>query len=82
MGGRKQGVGGREGGNKLRGREGGKEGGRGGGRGVREEPIRPCRERASLEEGRVEGWMVDGGNERGRDGTRERGEGGSERKTD
>ena len=29
-----------------------------------------CRERASVEEGRVEGRRVDEGNERGRDGTR------------
>ena len=29
-----------------------------------------CKERASVEEGRVEGRRVDEGNERGRDGTR------------
>ena len=46
-----------------------------------------CRERASVEEERVEGGRVDEGNERGKDGTghgrpRERGEGGSERRMD
>ena len=46
-----------------------------------------CRERASVEEERVEGGRVDERNERGRDGTgygrpRERGEGGSERRMD
>ena len=34
-----------------------------------------CKERASVEVGRVEGWRVDEGNERGRDGARERKEG-------
>ena len=61
------------------------EGGRVGGRG--EAGMMLCRERASVEEERVEGGMVDEGNERGRDGTgygrpRERGEGGSERRMD
>ena len=78
-GGRKRRVGGREGG------EGG-EGGRGGmgrdGEGGREAGMMLCRERASVEEERV-----DEGNERGRDGTgygrpRETGEGGSERRMD
>ena len=41
------------------------------------------RQRASVEEGRVEGWRVDEGNERRRDGTRHgRREGGSERRRD
>ena len=60
----------------------------GGGRqGGREAGMMLCRERASVEEERVEGGRVDEGNERGRDGTgygrpRERGEGGSERRMD
>ena len=58
--------------------EGGREAGR-------EAGMMLCRERASVEEERVEGGRVDEGNERGRDGTgygrpRERGEGGSERR--
>ena len=41
------------------------------------------RQRASVEEGRVEGGRVDEGNERGRDGTRHgQQEGGSERRRD
>ena len=65
---REQGEGGREG----EGREGAREG--------REEAMMPGRQRASVEEGRVERGMVDEGNERGRDGTRHgRREGGSER---
>ena len=41
------------------------------------------RQRASVEEGRVEGGRVDEGNERGRDGTRHgQREGGSERRRD
>ena len=86
--------GGWEGGRKRReGREGGREGrgGNEGGRGWREAGreagMMLCRERASVEEERVEGGRVDEGNERGRDGTgygrpRERGEGGSERRMD
>ena len=61
VGGRKQGEGGREGRNN--GREGRREG-------AREEAMMLCRERASVEEERVEGGRVDEGNERGRDGTR------------
>ena len=57
---REQGEDGKEGGNK------GREGWRGG----REEAMMIGRERASVEEGRVEGGWVDEGNERGRDGTR------------
>ena len=87
-GGRKRRVGWREGGEGGRdGREG--RGGRGGmGREAgREAGMMLCRERASVEEERVEGGRVDEGNERGRDGTgygrpRERGEGGSERSMD
>ena len=37
--------------------------------GAREEAMMPCRERASLEEDRVEGGRIDEGNERGRGGT-------------
>ena len=79
MGRRKEEEGGREG----RDGEGGNEGGDGG----REAGMMLCRERASVEEERVEGGRVDEGNERGRDGTgygrpRERGEGGSERRMD
>ena len=60
----------------------GREGMREGMEGGREAGMMLCRERASVEEERVEG-----GNERGRDGTgygrpRERGEGGSERRMD
>ena len=83
-GGRKRRVGGREGGE---GGEGGREGGRGWREAGREAGMMLCRERASVEEERVEGGRVDEGNERGRDGTgygrpRERGEGGSERRMD
>ena len=87
-GGRKRRVGGREG---REGREGGgregREGMEGGREGGREAGMMLCRERASVEEERVEGGRVDEGNERGRDGTgygrpRERGEGGSERRMD
>ena len=46
--------------------QGGAEGDRGG----REEAMMLGRQRASVEEGRVEGGMVDEGNERGRDGPR------------
>ena len=79
-GGRKRRVGGRDG-------EGGNEGGREGMEAGREAGMMLCRERASVEEERVEGGRVDEGNERGRDGTgygrpRERGEGGSERRMD
>ena len=56
---------GREGGNK--GMEGGREGEREGGR---EEAMMLRRQRASVEEGRVEGGRVDEGNERERDGMR------------
>ena len=82
-GGRKRRVGGREG---ERGGRGG-EGGRGWMEAGREAGMMLCRERASVEEERVEGGRVDEGNERGRDGTgygrpRERGEGGSERRMD
>ena len=42
----------------------------GGREGGRQEAMMICRERASVEEGRVEGGRVDEGNERGRDGTR------------
>ena len=73
-GGRKRRVGGREG------RDG--EGGNQGGREGMEAGMMLCRERASVEEERVEGGRVDEGNERGRDGARERGEGGSERRMD
>ena len=64
--------------------DGGRERGREAGR---EAGMMLCRERASVEEERVEGGRVDEGNERGRDGTgygrpRERGEGGSERRMD
>ena len=81
-GGRKRRVGGREG---REGRDG--EGGRGWREAGREAGMMLCRERASVEEERVEGGRVDEGNERGRDGTgygrpRERGEGGSERRMD
>ena len=88
---RKQEEDGREGGS---GREGVNEGGREGMRegrkvraGAREEAMMLCRERASVEEERVEGGRIDEGNERGTDGTgygrpRERGEGGSERRMD
>ena len=40
------------------------------------------RERASVEEGRVDGGWVDGGTARGMDSARERWEGGSERRRD
>ena len=89
-GGRKRRVGEREGGEGRDG-EGGNEGGDGGREGGREAGreagMMLCRERASVEEERVEGGRVDEGNERGRDVTgygrpRERGEGGSERRMD
>ena len=64
---------------------GGWEGGNKGKEGGREQAMILCRERASAEEGRVEGRRVDEGNERGSagttrgmDGTREIGEEGSE----
>ena len=84
MGRRKEEEGGREGGE---GGRGGNEGGRGWREAGREAGMMLCRERASVEEERVEGGRVDEGNERGRDGTgygrpRERGEGGSERRMD
>ena len=80
-------MGGRGGGRGGMGREGMREGGRGGREAGREAGMMLCRERASVEEERVEGGRVDEGNERGRDGTgygrpRERGEGGSERRMD
>ena len=90
-GGRKRRVGWREGRDGEGGNEGGREGGRegmeGGREAGREAGMMLCRERASVEEERVEGGRVDEGNERGRDGTgygrpRERGEGGSERRMD
>ena len=56
--------------------------GQGGRVGGREEAMMLGRERASVEEGRVEGGCVDVGNGRGRDRARERGEGGSERRRD
>ena len=67
--------------------EGGREGGREGARGGREEAMMIGRERASVEEGRVEGGMVAEGNEGGRDGPRHgrregKREGGSERRRD
>ena len=76
-----------EGGREGRDGEGGNEGGDGGREAGREAGMMLCRERASVEEVRVEGGRVDEGNERGRDGTgyrrpRERGEGGSERRMD
>ena len=86
MGRRKEEEGGNEGGRE--GMEGGREGSWQGGREAGREPgMMLCRERASVEEERVEGGRVDEGNERGRDGTgygrpRERGEGGSERRMD
>ena len=46
-----------------------REGGREGREGAREEAMMLCRERASLEEERVDGGRIDEGNERGRDGT-------------
>ena len=82
--------GGWEGGRKRREGGEGREG-RGGegrdGEAGRQAGMMLCRERASVEEERVEGGRVDEGNERGRDGTgygrpRERGEGGSERRMD
>ena len=57
-------------------REGGREGGR-------EEAMMLGRQRAPVEEGRVEGGRVDEGNERGSDGTRHgRRDAGSERRRD
>ena len=52
-------------------------GGREGSRGGREEAIMLGRERASVEEGRVEGEWVDEGAERGMDNAMERWEGGA-----
>ena len=52
------------------GRQAGRQGGQGRMVGGREEAMMLSRERASVEEGRVEGGRVDEGNERGRDGTR------------
>ena len=49
-------------------RKGG-EGGKEGREGAREEAMMLCRERASVDEDRVEGGRIDEGNERGRDGT-------------
>ena len=61
--------------------EGGREGGREQGEGV--EAMMLGRQRAPVEEGRVEGGRVDEGNERGRDGTMHgRRYGGSERRRD
>ena len=77
-GGRMQGDGGGE---VTRGGEGGREGGREQGEGV--EAMMLGRQRAPVEEGRVEGGRVDEGNERGRDGTMHgRRYGGSERRRD
>ena len=95
MGGREQGVG-EEGEQEEGGRaeRGGREGARGwcglegemeGGieHGGREEAMMLGRQRAQVKQGRVEGWRVDEGNERGRDRTRHgRWEGGSERRRD
>ena len=50
------------------GSRGGSEAGREGARGRREEAMTIGRQRASVEEGRVEGGRIDEGNERGRDG--------------
>ena len=68
---------------------GGRQAGGGQGRmvGGREEAMMLSRERASVEEGRVEGGRVDEGNERGRDRTKHgrregRWKGGSERRRD
>ena len=58
--------------------EGGREQGDGGREGAREEAMVLCSERASVDEGRVEGGKFDEGTARGMDGARERGEGGSE----
>ena len=63
------------------------DGGRVGTRGGREEAMMLGRERASVDEGMVEGGKVDewnerGWTERGMDGARERGEAGSERRMD
>ena len=63
VGGRERGEGGSE-----RGKEGWREQGSKG----REEAIMLGRDRALVEEGRVERGRVDEGNERGRDGARER----------
>ena len=61
----------------------GREGTRGGEQGDGGEAMMLGRQRASVEEGRVEGEMVDEGNERGRDGTKHgRWEGGSEWRRD
>ena len=57
-------------------------GGREWSRGGREEAMMLGRERASVEEGRVEGGWVDEGTERGMERARERWEGGSERRRD
>ena len=80
---------GARGGQGTRGREGEREGEReramdGGARGGREEAMMICRERVSVQEGRVEGGRVasEEGTDRGMDGARARGEGGSERRRD
>ena len=69
--GARDGGGRREGGSKGMVGEGGRKGGREQGKGGREEAIMLGRQRASVEEGRV-----DEGNERGRDGGREEASGG------
>ena len=72
-----------DGGRGNKGRQGGREGGRVRVRGGREEARMLHRHEASVEEGRVEGGMVDDGNKQGRDGARHgRREGGSERGRD
>ena len=79
--GRGMGEGAREGGGwgTRRERETGREGARGG----REEAMMLGRQRASVDEERVDGGMVDEGNERVRDGTKYgRREGGSGRRRD
>ena len=55
-------------------------GGREGSSGGREEAKMLGRERASVEEGRVEGWWGNEGTERGMDSARERWEGRSDRR--
>ena len=66
----RQGQGSPEGARKVGGWEGGSKGRMGGREGGREEAMMLGRERASVEEGMVEGGWVDEGNERGREGTR------------
>ena len=65
---------------RVGGREQGEDGE--GERGGREEAMILGRERASVEEGSVEGGWVDEGTEPGMDSARERWEGGSEQRTD